>query len=125
MCKIPLVWNFSLRRQRGSRYWEVQSAWSVFEYVMVSYIQSLLYEFHSQWNLQSNFENPLNTQKHGELFHASWNLKLSQVLRLGWVLHPTQKYVSYCVEGHRNFRNKKEFELTTIVLGGNHPSLLL
>jgi hypothetical protein len=40
-----------------------------------------LYEFHSQWNLQSNIENPVNTQKHGELFHASWNLKLYLVLR--------------------------------------------
>ncbi len=104
MCKIPLVWNISLRRPHGGGPWEVQSVWSVFKSVMVSYIVRPLYEFHSQWNLQSNIENPVNTQKHGELFHASWNLKLYLVLRQVSVEHPPKKYVSYRVEGHKKQR---------------------
>jgi hypothetical protein len=111
MCNIPLVWNFSLRRLRGSRAWKVQSVWSVFKYVMVSYIGRLMYGFHSLWNLQSNFENPLNTQKHGELFHSSWNLQLFLVLRLRWVLLPPKKYVSYRVEDHKNQRAQKQRQL--------------
>ncbi len=65
-----------------------ESVWSVFKYAMVSYMgteSSVGYDIPLPMelqNLQSNFENPLNTQKHGELFHASWNLKLSQVLRI-------------------------------------------
>jgi hypothetical protein len=104
MCKIPLVWNISLRRPHGGGPWEVQSVWSVFKSVMVSYIVRPLYEFHSQWNLQSNIENPVNTQKHGELFHASWNLKLYLVLRQGMIEHSPKKYVSYRVEGHKKQR---------------------
>ena len=76
---------------------------------------SLPYKFHSQWNLQSNFEDPLNTQKHGKLFHASWNLKLSPVLRLELrYFHPPQKYVSYCVEGHKKQQAQKQCQLRTM-----------
>jgi hypothetical protein len=113
MCKIPLVWNISLRRPHGGGPLEVQYVWSVFKYVIVSYIVRPLYEFHSQWNLQSNIKNPVKAQKHGELFHASWNLQLYLVLRQGSVEHPPKKYVSYRVEGHKKQRAQKQRQLQT------------